>query len=118
MDEKQTRRRRIRNTALMVSGVVAVGLGCYFGSKKGFEAIAKTMRTLERDLKDVSIEMANAVDIMESEQHYRANQIANINEAIRQGIPFKHYPGLGVRFDSGKDLEKVEGGIGGVRGVK
>jgi len=108
MSDKTTRRRRIRNTALAVGTITAVGLGCYFGSKRGFEDISKSMKTVENELKKIAIETGNVVYLIEEERSYRANQIANINEALKQGIPFQHFPGLGVRFESIKDLEKVE----------
>jgi TATA-box binding protein (TBP) (component of TFIID and TFIIIB) len=112
MANKATRNRRIRNAVFMTSTVIGVGLGCYFGSKRGFESISKPLKKMQEDLTTIAIEASNVVDILESEQRYRFNQIQNINAARELGVSFEHFPGLGIRFDSIKDLAKVEAALG------
>jgi hypothetical protein len=105
-------RRRIRNAAVMTSVVVAAGLGCYFGSKRGFESIAKLAKSMEQDLNRIRIESENIMDLLESQENGRILQQRYINTAIQEKVPFQHFPGLGIRFENMGDAQKIDALLG------
>lgn len=111
------RNRRIRSAVFMTSAVVAAGVGCYYGSKRGFKDIAAIAKQMQGSLDIVAIELSNISYHIDDEKLYRLNQIKNIDAAVKASVPFQHFPGLGVRFDSIADAEKVDAVLRAVPGV-
>jgi len=101
---KIERNKKIRNALILTGGVLAVGVGTYFGVKhsgKNLNAIAKNVESLAQSMRTLEIATYN-------NNIHRQNQMTLIDAAIEKGIPYQHIAGLGLRFDSMKDLAKAE----------
>lgn len=87
--EVKRRRKNTRRTLIVVGGIVAVGAGAYFGSKKSTEAILETLKRSESHLETIR-------RFIKFSEDRRSEHIKAIDEALDAGINFTHFPGLGV----------------------
>lgn len=87
--------------------LLAIGVGAYYGTKAPFKQIASDVRKISTELEDINHELYNASlevsmvglgvqEWQEEERKFKKSQRDGIEEMIKKGKSFTHYPGVGV----------------------
>lgn len=110
-----TRTIRIRKSVIVAGGIVAVGLGAYFGSKSGLKGVQKALEAMQKELSTatavlnrVRISSENLMDAHELEILGKMEDQEVISTAKKLKVKFEYYPGLGVFFPTLEDKDIVK----------
>lgn len=105
-DEIQRKAMTDRRTKILLAlgGITALGLGAYFGMKKGSSSIVKELEKLKTINIQQLNEMNTLVDYTYFVEKRRRDALDVIDTAMVNNIEFTHFPGVGV---FSKEMPKV-----------